>query len=52
MPNEEKLLEAMPVGTLGLIPTDSCIELGKKVDEYLTTWRENREPQHKKDIGL
>ena len=29
MPNDEKLLEAMPVGTLGLIPTDSCIEFGK-----------------------
>ena len=52
MPNDEKLLEAMPVGTLGLIPTDSCIELGKKVDEYLTTWRENREHQHKNDIGF
>lgn len=51
MPNDEKLLEAMPVGTLGLIPTDSCIEFGKKVDEYLTTWRENREHQLKNDIG-
>lgn len=52
MPNDERILETMPVGTLGLIATDSCIELGQQVDEYLTKWRENREHQHKNDIGF
>ena len=39
MPNDERILETMPTGTLGLIPTASCMELGKKVDNYLSTWR-------------
>ena len=39
MPNDERILETMPTGTLGLIPTASCMELGKKVDSYLSTWR-------------
>ena len=43
MPNDERILETMPTGTLGLIPTASCMELGKKVDSYLSTWREHRE---------
>ena len=34
MPNDERILETMPTGTLGLIPTASCMELGKKVDSY------------------
>ena len=37
MPNDERILETMPTGTLGLIPTASCMELGKKVDSYLST---------------
>ena len=41
MPNDERILETMPTGTLGLIPTASCMELGKKVDSYLSTWREH-----------
>ena len=43
MPNDERILETMPTGTLGLIPTASCMELGKKVDSDLSTWREHRE---------
>ena len=35
MPNDERILETMPTGTLGLIPTDSCIELGEKVNQYV-----------------
>ena len=42
MPNDERILETMPTGTLGLIPTASCMELGKKVDSYLSTWRAHR----------
>ena len=52
MPNDERILETMPVGTLGLIPTASCMELGKKVNDYLTTWREHREHEHQDDIAF
>ena len=38
MPNDERILETTPVGSLGLIPTDSCKELGDKVDFYLKQW--------------
>lgn len=52
MPNDERILETMPTGTLGLIPTDSCIELGTMVDQYLVKWRENREHQHHNEIAF
>lgn len=35
----ERTLENLPLGPLGFIPIDGCQELGKKVDEYLVTWR-------------
>ena len=46
MPNDERILETMPTGTLGLVATDSCIGLAQKVDAYLQGWREHREHQH------
>ncbi len=52
MPNDERILETMPTGTLGLICTDSCMELGKMVDRYLVQWRENREHQHQNEIAF
>ena len=35
-------LSTVPVGRLGLIPTDSCRPLGEKVDEWLVKWRNER----------
>ena len=52
MPNDERILETIPSGILGLVPTKSCTELGAKVDKYLTTWRENREHEHKHDAAF
>ena len=43
MPNDERILETMPDGALGLIPLKSCEELGARVDQYLVGWREKRE---------
>ena len=40
---EEKVIETIPVGPLGLIPLKSCTELGNKVDRYLVDWRRERE---------
>lgn len=42
MPNDERILETMPDGALGLIPLKSCEELGAKVDQYLVGWREKK----------
>ena len=49
MPNDERNLEPIPEGSLGLIPLESCKELGLKVDQYLVGWRENRQHQHQSD---
>ena len=47
---EEKIIETIPVGPLGLIPLKSCTGLGKKVDDYLVEWRRERESEHKSTI--
>ena len=52
MPNDERILETMPTGTLGLVATDSCIGLAQKVDAYLQGWREHREHQHANELSL
>ena len=52
MPNDERILETMPTGTLALIPTNSCQDLAEKVDRYLVKWRENREHQHQNEIAF
>ena len=44
---EEKKIDTIPVGPLGLIPLRSCTELGKKVDKWLVGWRTERESEHK-----
>ena len=52
MPINERILETIPDGMLGLIPLQSCKELGDKVDEYLVTWREKREHEHQHDAAF
>lgn len=52
MPNEEKNLETIPEGALGLIPLESCKELGLKVDKYLVDWRETRQHRHENDAAF
>ncbi|MCR5367115.1 ribose-phosphate pyrophosphokinase [Eubacterium ruminantium] len=41
MPDASKL-STIPVGQLGLLPLESCCNLGKKVDKYLVKWRKAR----------
>ena len=38
-----KILSTVPVGRLGLIPTESCNVLVQKVDEWLVQWRNARQ---------
>lgn len=49
---EEKTIETIPVGPLGLVPLRSIRALGEKVDDYLVTWRNERESEHKSTIAF
>ncbi len=49
---EVRNLETIPVGSLGLIPLESCRELGEKVDQYLVKWRTERESEHKDSLAF
>ena len=42
MSNQESK-ESIPVGELGIIPLESCAELGAKVNNHIVSWRETRE---------
>ena len=53
MANEEIMLtNSVPVGRLGVIPLESCKELGGKVNSYLVKWRNDREAAHLDSITL
>ena len=49
---EVRNLETIPVGSLGLIPLESCRSLGEKVDQYLVKWRTERESEHKDSLAF
>lgn len=49
---DERNLETIPVGPLAIIPLESCKELGDKINNYLVTWREEREHEHKNTISF
>ena len=44
--DEIRNLNTIPVGSLGLIPLESCKAMGEKVDQYLVRWRKERENEH------
>lgn len=48
----QRVLETIPVGSLGLIPLKSCEELGQKVNDYLVEWRHTNELEHKENIAF
>lgn len=52
MANEDKEIETIPVGPLGLVPLKSCEGLGKKVNDYLVHWRSARQSEHKNTIAF
>ena len=35
----ERILDNIPVGDLGIIAIDGCTEMGKKVNDYIAKWR-------------
>ena len=48
----ERILENIPVGSLGLISLTGCEELGKKVDDYLVKWRHESANDYRDDIAF
>lgn len=49
---EDKDIDSIPVGALGLVPLESCTKLAKKVNDYLVDWRHRRESEHKNTIAF
>nr|WP_317377831.1 ribose-phosphate pyrophosphokinase [uncultured Faecalimonas sp.] len=47
---EERNLENILVGSLGIIAVDGCQELGNKVNDYLVKWRKESSHEHKNDV--
>ncbi|WOO34756.1 ribose-phosphate pyrophosphokinase [Anaerocolumna sp. AGMB13020] len=52
MPQQEKILETIPVGTLGMIALESSKTLGQKVNDYIVDWRRARESEHTSTIAF
>ena len=48
----ERVLETIPVGSLGIIPLPSCRELGQKINDYLVQWRRESINEHKNTIAF
>ena len=52
MQRSQRVLETIPVGSLGIIPLPSCAQLGEKVNKYLVKWRHAGGPEHKSSIAF
>lgn len=49
---ENKNLETIPVGPLGIVALESCRDLGQKIDKYITDWRKERTGEHTHTIAF
>ncbi|MCR5204120.1 MAG: ribose-phosphate pyrophosphokinase [Lachnospiraceae bacterium] len=52
MSTQNEFLETIPVGKLGIIAMRSSAELGKKVNDYLVSWRGLRDNEHTSTIAF
>ncbi len=52
MPQQEKIFETIPVGTLGIVSLESSKSLGQKVNDYIVEWRKARENEHTSTIAF
>lgn len=52
MGQQDIFLETIPVGKLGVIALKSSEELGAKVNNYLVSWRNNRDNEHTSTIAF
>ena len=46
----ERILDNIPVGSLGIIALDGCTEVGNKVNDYIVKWRHEDGHAHKDDV--
>lgn len=46
----ENFTKSIPVGELGIVALESCSELGKRVNDYIVSWRTKREGDHMKSL--
>lgn len=46
----DRVLDNIPVGSLGIIALDGCQDKVAKVDEYLVKWRKEANHEHKDDV--
>jgi len=49
---QSEFLETIPVGKLGIIALKSSEELGNKVNDYLVSWRNQRDNEHTSTIAF
>lgn len=52
MPDLTEELTQIPVGPLGIIALPGCEELAKKVDDYILSWRNQQQSEHKTSIAF
>ena len=52
MRRNERNLDNIPVGALGIIALDGCQEMGNRVDEYLAKWRHEDGSEYKDNIAF
>ncbi|MCD8218496.1 MAG: ribose-phosphate pyrophosphokinase [Clostridiales bacterium] len=50
MHDDKRNLDSIPTGSLGIIPLESCREIGEAVDKHLVRWRCARQHEHENDI--
>ena len=46
----ERILDNIPLGSLGIIALDGCTEMGNKVNDYIVKWRHEDGHAHKDDV--
>ena len=46
----ERILDNIPVGSLGIVALDGCTEMGNKVNDYIVKWRHEDGHAHKDDV--
>ena len=46
----DRILENIPIGALGIIALDGCKEMGSKVNDYIVKWRRDEGHAFKDDV--
>lgn len=46
----ERILDNIPIGSLGIIALDGCKDMGRMIDEFLVAWRKEESSIHKDDV--